>query len=142
MLCGLGPPNQKSWLRLCSRTHFEVLGLDLKAYRSSKMPCPQERTALFFDLLKMGQGHDLFFLRLKLRRKFEIFLRKDLFFWRTLARCVLGLWPWPRAFLSLASRESILGKSVVNLGFFSYPWSWPWPRALYLDSTSDYLQRE
>ena len=42
--------------------------------------------------------------------------------------CVLGPWPWPRAFLSLASRGSVLGKAVLGLGFFLCPW--PWPRAL------------
>ena len=30
--------------------------------------------------------------------------------------CVLGPWPWPRAFLSLASRVSVLGKAVLGLG--------------------------
>ena len=46
--------------------------------------------------------------------------------------CVLGPWPWPRAFLSLASRMSVLGKAVLGLGlgFFLCPWPWPWPRAL------------
>ena len=38
----------------------------------------------------------------------------DLFF----CACVLGPWPWPRAFLSLASRVSVLGKAVPGLGFF------------------------
>ena len=56
------------------------------------------------------------------------------FFWRALALCVLGPWPWPRAFLSLASRVSVLGKAVLGLGlglgFFLCPWPWPWPRAL------------
>ena len=56
---------------MSSRTHFEVLGLDLngkvlglglQAYKSSKMFCLQSRTALFFDLQKMGQGFDLFVL--------------------------------------------------------------------------------
>ena len=37
------------------------------------------------------------------------------FFWRALALCVLGPWPWPRAFLSLASRVSVLGKAVLAL---------------------------
>ena len=51
-----------------SRTHFEVLGLNgqilgpgLEASKSLKMHYPWPRTALFFDLLKMGLGHDLFF---------------------------------------------------------------------------------
>ena len=56
------------------------------------------------------------------------------FSWRALALCVLGPWPWPRAFLSLASRVSVLGKAVLGLGlglgFFLCPWPWPWPRAL------------
>ena len=56
------------------------------------------------------------------------------FFWRALAHCVLGPWPWPRAFLSLASGVSVLGKAVLGLGlgFFlcPWPWPWPWPRAL------------
>ena len=50
---------------------------------------------------------------------------------KTLARCVLGLWPW--AFLFLASRESVLGKSVLGLGLASasdFLCPWPWPRAL------------
>ena len=41
-----------------------------------------------------------------------------------LARCVLG--PWPRAFLSLTSRGSVLVKSVLGLGlgfFFFCSWS-------------------
>ena len=42
--------------------------------------------------------------------------------------CVLGPWPWPQAFLSLASRGSVLAKAVLGLGlgFFLCPW----PRAL------------
>ena len=52
---------------------------------------------------------------------------EDFFFQNTCA-CVLGPWPWPRAFLSLASRGSVLGKAVLGLGFFLCPW--PWPRAL------------
>ena len=38
----------------------------------------------------------------------------------------LRLCPWPRAFLSLALRGSVLGKAVLGLGFFLCPW----PRAL------------
>ena len=45
-----------------------------------------------------------------------------LFFWRTLAAYVLCPWPRPQAFLSLASRGSVLGKAVLGLGlrFFLY----------------------
>ena len=64
-------------------------------------------------------------------RKFRVFSREDLFFLRSpgkifygpfflraLPLCVLGPWPWPRLFLSLASRGSVLEKSVLDLGFF------------------------
>ena len=34
----------------------------------------------------------------------------------------LRLRSWPRAFLSLASRGSVLGKAVLGLGFFLCPW--------------------
>ena len=46
------------------------------------MPCPRSRTALFFDLLKMGYSLDLFFfsLRLKFRGELAMFFREDLFF--------------------------------------------------------------
>ena len=47
---------------------------------------------------------------------------EDLFFFflESTCACVLGPWPWPRAFLSLASRVSVLGKAVLGfgLGFF------------------------
>ena len=123
-----------------SRTHFEVLGLEcqvfgLEASKSSKMSCLRPRTALLFDLLKTGQGHDHFFslswstpetsrviyenLFLFLenagisRKICDIFARRPLFFWRTLARCVFGLdrvcpqkvGPWPRIFLCPWPRE-------------------------------------
>ena len=38
------------------------------------------------------------------------------FFLESTCACVLG--PWPRAFLSLASRVSVLGKAVLGLRFF------------------------
>ena len=38
------------------------------------------------------------------------------FFWENTSGCVLG--SWPRAFLSLALRGSVLGKAVLGLGFF------------------------
>ena len=64
----------------------------------------------------------------------KIFLKTFFFFLENTCACVLGPWPWPRAFLSLASRGSVLGKAVLGLGlglgFFLCPWPWPWPRAL------------
>ena len=57
-----------------------------------------------------------FFLFFIFWRSPEKFLWRPFFFffWRALALCVLG--PWPRAFLSLASRVSVLGKAVLGLG--------------------------
>ena len=43
---------------------------------------------------------------------------KTYFFLESTCTCVLGPWPWPRAFMSLASRVSVLGKAVLGLGFF------------------------
>ena len=65
------------------------------------------------------------------RRSLENFL-KTIFLLENTCVCVLG--PWPRAFLSLASRVSVLGKAVLGLGlgFFFWLWSWPWPRTLSL----------
>ena len=51
-----------------------------------------------------------FFFRDRLKNFCE-----DLFLESTCA-CVLG--PWPQAFLSLASRVSVLGKAGLGLGFF------------------------
>ena len=63
--------------------HFEVLRLGLKgqvlgveASKFSKMPCPQPRIALFFDLLKMGLGHDLCSLS-EISRKICDFMREE-----------------------------------------------------------------
>ena len=70
---------------------------------------------------------------------FEIARKKFLktFFWRTLAPVplVLGLGlehscPWPRAFMSLASGWSLLGKAVLGLGLGFFLCPWPWLRAL------------
>ena len=75
------------------------------------------------------RGHILKSLALVLWRTLENFFWRPFFLESTCA-CVLGPWPWPRAFLSLASRGSVLGKAVlgIGLGFFLCPW--PWPRAL------------
>ena len=44
--------------------------------------------------------------------------------------CVLGPWPRLRAFLSLASRRSVLGKAVLGLGLGFFLCPWPWSQAL------------
>ena len=54
----------------------------------------------------------------------KLFLKT--FFFENTCGCVFG--PWPRAFLSLASRGSVLGKAVLGLEFFLHPR--PWPRVL------------
>ena len=40
------------------------------------------------------------------------------FFLENTCACVLGPWPWPRVFLSLTLRGSVLGRAVLGLGFF------------------------
>ena len=55
---------------------------------------------------------------------------KDLFFLENICACVLGPWPWPRAFLSLVSKGYVLGKAVLGLGLGFFLCPWPWPRAL------------
>ena len=78
VICGLGLPNQKFWVR-------QLIGDRLK------------------KILKT-------------------------FFLENACACVLGPWPWPRAFLFLASRGSVLGKAVLGLGLGFL--LCPWPRAL------------
>jgi len=41
---------------------------------------------------------------------------------------VLKAWPWPRAFLSLALKQPVLGNSVLGLGLGLC--QSPWPRRL------------
>ena len=40
-------------------------------------------------------------------------------------------WPWPQPFLSLASRVSVLKRSVLGIGFVWSCWPWPWTLFLY-----------
>ena len=58
---------------------------------------------------------DLFFLRSPEKKFLKIFVLFFFFLDNTCA-CVLGPWPWPRAFLSLASRGCVLGRAVLGLG--------------------------
>ena len=59
---------------------------------------------------------------------------EDLFFLENGCACVLGPWPWPRAFLSLASRGSVLGKAVLGLERVCprKGCPWPWPRIFFV----------
>ena len=72
-----------------------------------------ERLKNFFENRLKNFCEDLFFFS---------------FFLESACACVLG--PWARAFLSLASRVSVLGKAVLGLGLGFFLCPWPWPRAL------------
>ena len=83
------------------------------------------RTALFFELLKFCGAlekfdclknfcEDLFFFLFEDRLK--NFCEDLLFFFILESTCACVLGPWPRAFLSLASRVSVLEKAVLGLG--------------------------
>ena len=91
---------ESSRMSLASRTHFEVLGLLKTHFEVLSL-----RTALFFDLLKFPGAPEKFFGR--------CFFRRSFFFVEHLRLC-----PWTRAFLSLASRGSVLGRAVLGLGTF------------------------
>ena len=126
----------------------QVKSLASKPASPRKCPVLSSRTALFFYLLKMGQGHDQFCFvlsnarelakskfedisfpreRLNFPENFQIFGAKTFFFRRSLLHCVLG--PWPGAFLSLASKGSVLGRAVLGLDLVPF----------FLDSTfADY----
>ena len=94
-----------------------------------KCPVFGSRTALFFDLLKICQGHEhcwstpenlrifegrsFFFMEIaQILRKICDFLSQDLFFTRALSHYVLGPLAW---------RGSVFGRCVLGLGFFLYP---------------------
>ena len=130
-----------------SRTHFEVLGLGLETSSPRKLACPRLEDSTIFLIVKILWStwkifwktsfcedrlknfcEDLFFFFFW--RLPEIFLWRSFFLESTCA-CVLGPWSWPRAFLSLASRVSVLGKAVLGLGLGFFLRPWPWPRALF-----------
>ena len=103
-----------------SRTHFEVLGLGLVGQVLGQVlknwPVLGSTTAVFFELLKFCVSLEKFFgKRFFVEIAGKIFV-KTFFFLECTCACVLGPWPWPRAFLSLASRVSVLGKAVLGLG--------------------------
>ena len=78
----------------------------------------------FWDLLKNCR-EDLFFFFF-FGDRLKIFSEDLFFFLESTCVCVLG--SWPRAFLSLSSRVSVLGKAVLGLGLGIF--LCPWPRAL------------
>ena len=130
-------PRGRPWPRGRPRGQIlKSLALASRPQVLENWPVLGSRTALFFGKLKFCGAVEKFFgKRLFVEIAWKIFVKTFFFFfWRALALCVLGPWPWPRAFLSLASRVSVLGKAVLGLGlglgFFLCPWPWPWPRAL------------
>ena len=136
---------------LASRTHFEVPGIGLKGQAPSleackflKMPCPQPRTALFFESLKMGHGHDFFYVILEnarklvkiffflttseILRKFFYFLR-DYFFFGEHLRVVLrvarggqGVCPPPIEMpqVKIMGQKGLVSSVSVFLGNFAF----------------------
>ena len=83
-------------------------------------------------LWRSPEKYLFFFFFWEIARK--IFVKTFILFYflESTCACVLGPWPWPwpRAFLSLASRLSVLGKAVLGLGLGFFLCPWPWPRAL------------
>ena len=117
-----------------SRTHFQVLGLGLEVSSPRKLPCPRLEDSTIFLMVKILKiGWKFFFYTVFfgdcLKKNFAD-LEKNFcrsFFAENICVCVLGR--WPRAFLSLASRMSVLVKAVLGLGLGFFLRPWPWPRA-------------
>ena len=132
---------ESSRTSLASRTHFEVLGLGLEGQvlglevsSPRKLACPRlEDSTIFWIVEILWSGWKIFWKMIFCGDRLKNFC-EDLFFffWRSPKKfcedlffllflestcaCVFGPWPWPRAFLSLASRVSVLGKAVLGLG--------------------------
>ena len=110
-----------------SRTDFEVLGLGLEASSPRKMACPRLEDSTIFWIVKiLWSAWKIFWKTFFCGDRWKNFCKDLFFFLESTCTCVLGPRPWPRAFVSLASRVSVLGKAVLGLGFFLCPW----PRAL------------
>ena len=107
-------------------TMFYVLAW--KPASPRKCPVFDSRTALFFDLLKICQGHEHCW---STPENLRIFERRYFFLWRSPEFCEnLRLFeprPFTRTFrvmslvLPLAWRRSVLEKCVLGLGFFLCP---------------------
>ena len=116
---------ESSRTSLASRTHFEVLGLGLEgqvlglgleASSSRKLACPRlEDSPIFWIVKILWSAWKIFWKTFFCGDRLKKFC-EDLFFLESTCACVLGPWPWPREFLSLASRRSVLGKAVLGLG--------------------------
>ena len=111
-------------------------------------PVLGSRTAVFFELLKFCEALEKYFgKRFFVETARKIFVKTFFFFfffWDRLKNfCDFGEhlrlcpWPWPRAFLSLASRVSVLGKAVLGLGLGFFCVLGLGLEPCVLDSTSD-----
>ena len=123
---------ESSRTSLASRTHFEVLGLGLEASSPRNLGCPRLEDSTIFWIVKILWSAwkniwKTFFCEIARKifvktfffffwDRLKSFCEGLFFFLENTCACVLGPWPWPRAFLSLASRVSVLGKAVLGLG--------------------------
>ena len=114
-----------------SRTHFEVLGLGLEsqvlglgleASSPRKLPCPRLEDSTIFWIVKILQIawriclNTFFFLFFFFWGRLKIYFEDRFFFFFLENTCACVLGRWPRAFLPLASRGSVLGRAVLGLG--------------------------
>ena len=127
------------WGHPCPRGHIlkslaskvKSLALASRPQVLKNWPVLGSRIALFFELLKFCRSLEKNFRRNFLLENAWKKILKTLVFWggdrlkkifedffslENTCAWVLGLWPWPRAFLSLASGESVLGRAVLGLG--------------------------
>ena len=136
---------ESSRTSVASRTHFkvlglglegQVLGLGLEASSPQKLACSRLEDSTISWIVKiLWSTWKIFWKTFFCGDRLKNFC-EDLFSLESTCACVLGPRPWPRAFLSLASRGSVLGKAVLGLGlgFFCVLGLEP----CVLDSTSDY----
>ena len=123
---GAPPPDLPSEIRL-SYTGF------LKTSPKSKSPNFWWRHCMWFVVKASPIKNSGYSYKLEIAWK--TFLKTFFFFFfflESTCACVLGPWPRPRAFLSLASRVSVLGKAVLGLGLGFFLCPWPWPRIFFV----------
>ena len=122
-------------MSLALASKVKSLTLASKPQVLESCPVLGSRTTLYFELLKFCRSPEKIFEAFFWRSP-ENF-SEDLFFGVHLRLCP---WPSPRAFLSLASRGSVLKGAVLGLGLGFV--SWPSPQAfLSLASRGSVLKR-
>ena len=107
------PEVESSRTFFASRTHFEVLGLGLKASNPRKWPCPWLENSTIFWVVKSLWSAKKFFWKTvfsgdRQKKNFE-----DLFFGEHLRLCS---WSLASSIPVLGLRGSVLGRAVVGLG--------------------------